>query len=225
MLNNEYEVEVESVSNNGLNLRLSGKFDPSHVITLGANKKATGRLILDDKRHISAQQRKLIYALINDLCDYTGDPPVYWKERFKFEVQGAFGIVPFSLSDCSITVANYMILTILNFLFEEDIPFKRKWWYELPDDFPRQMLCLKNKTCVICGKPNADIAHYNAVGSGRNRDKISHIGLYIMTLCRGHHQQQHKIGLKTFLSKYHIKPIKVTEEIARKLKLGVIPNE
>ena len=104
-------------------------------------------------------------------------------------------------------------------MFAEDIPFKFKTWDSIPQEFPKQMLCLKNRRCVLCGRP-ADIAHYNAVGMGRNRNKMSHEGLYIMTLCRAHHTEQHKIGLKTFIMKYHIKPIKVTKEIAKQLKLG-----
>lgn len=138
-------------------------------------------------------------------------------------VETTFGVNHFSLSNCSMTIGNYMILTILNFLFEYDIPFKTKTWDSIPDDFPKQMLCIKNKRCVICGKP-ADIAHYNAVGMGRNRNKINHVGMYIMTLCRIHHDEQHHYmrykGLNDFFEKYHIKPIKVTEEIAKQLHLG-----
>ena len=136
-------------------------------------------------------------------------------------VETIFGIDEFSLSNCSVTVGNYMILTILEFLFQHDIPFETKTWDSIPNDFPRQMLCIKNKRCVICGKP-ADIAHYNAVGTGRNRNKINHVGMYIMTLCREHHTEQHKVGIKDFMNKYHIKPIKVTEEIAKQLHLGKV---
>ena len=153
-----------------------------------------------------------------------GDVPEYWKEKFKFMVETIFGIDEFSLSDCSVTVGNYMILTILEFLFQHDIPFKTKTWDSIPNDFPKQMLCIKNKRCAICGKP-ADIAHYNAVGTGRNRNKINHVGMYIMTLCREHHTEQHKIGIKNFMNIYHLKPIKVTKEIAKELHLGVINDE
>lgn len=202
-----------------LKIALDDDLELNKINRLANGKQAVIELRIADSRTISPEQRKKIYALINDLCDYTGDLPEYWKERFKFEAQGIFEIPKFSLSDCSMTIANYMILTILDFLFEQDIPFNTKTWDSLPTDFPKQMLCLKNKRCVLCGK-KADIAHYQTVGSGRNRRAISHVGMYIMTLCREHHTEQHTIGILDFCEKYHIKPIKVTEEIAKQLKLG-----
>lgn len=220
--------KVEKVQGNQILITLDDEFDIYKAQRFSDGKKPTVELDIADGRRITPDQRKKIYALINDLCEYTGDVPEYWKEQFKFMIEITFGIDHFSLSDCSVTVGNYMILTILNFLFEHDIPFKTKTWDSIPNDFPKQMLCIKNKRCVICGKP-ADIAHYNAVGMGRNRNKINHVGMYIMTLCRIHHDEQHHYmrykGLNDFFEKYHIKPIKVTEEIAKQLHLGVINDE
>lgn len=220
--------KVEKVQGNQILITLDDEFDIYKAQRFSDGKKPTVELDIADGRRITPDQRKKIYALINDLCEYTGDVPEYWKEQFKFMVEITFGIDHFSLSDCSVTVGNYMILTILNFLFEHDIPFKTKTWDSIPDSFPKQMLCIKNKRCVICGKP-ADIAHYNTVGMGRNRNKINHVGMYIMTLCRIHHDEQHHYmrykGLNDFFEKYHIKPIKVTEEIAKQLHLGVINDE
>lgn len=212
------------IQKNVLKIALDEDLDIVKVNRLVNGKQPTVELKIADNRKVSPEQRKKIFALINDLCSYTGDVPEYWESAFKYQVRETFGIDEFSLSDCSVTVANYMILVILNFLFEEDIPFKTKTWDSLPNEFPKQMLCLKNKRCVLCGK-HADIAHYHAVGAGRNRNKISHVGNYVMTLCREHHTEQHKIGVKSFFMKYHIKPIKVTEDIAKQLKLGVIDND
>lgn len=198
--------------------------DIAKVNRLADGKQPTVELKIADNRKISPEQRKKIFALINDLCSYTGDVPEYWESAFKYQVRETFGVDEFSLSDCSVTIGNYMILVILNFMFEEDIPFKAKTWDSLPSEFPKQMLCLKNKRCVLCGKP-ADIAHYHAVGAGRNRNKINHVGNYIMALCRAHHGEQHQVGLRSFLLKYHIKPIKVTEDIAKQFKLGVTDND
>lgn len=220
--------KLSKINGNQITVTLDEKMNVYELQRFANGKQPTVELSIEDGRHISPDQRKKIYALINDLCEYTGDVPEYWKEQFKFMVEITFGIDHFSLSDCSVTVGNYMILTILNFLFEHDIPFKTKTWDSIPDSFPKQMLCIKNKRCVICGKP-ADIAHYNAVGMGRNRNKINHVGMYIMTLCRIHHDEQHHYmrykGLNDFFEKYHIKPIKVTEEIAKQLHLGVINDE
>lgn len=200
-------------------IQLDDEIDMYKIQKYASNQQPSVELKINDNRLITVEQRKKIYALINDLCNYTGDVPEYWKEQFKFMVETIFGIDHFSLSNCSVTTANKMILVILNFLFENDIPFKTKTWDSIPSDFPKQMLCIKNKRCVICGK-HADIAHYQAVGMGRNRNKINHVGMYIMTLCREHHTEQHKTGLNNFIKKYHLKPIKVTPEIAKRFRLG-----
>lgn len=216
--------KIKKISGNEMTIEVD-ELDMYKIQRLSDGKKPTVEFDIADGRRITPNQRKKVYALINDLCDYTGDVPEYWKEKFKFMVETTFGVNHFSLSNCSMTIGNYMILTILNFLFEYDIPFKTKTWDSIPDDFPKQMLCIKNKRCVICGKP-ADIAHYNAIGMGRNRDKINHVGMYIMTLCRIHHDEQHHYmkykKLNDFFEKYHIKPIKVTPGIARKFHLGKV---
>lgn len=219
----EYSIDL-SVVNNKLKIRLREPIDDYSLFTYGDNKNVTGRLIIDDNRTISAEQRRKIYALIYDLCMYTGDDyRAYgceqWKFYFKQEVMNIFNVKSFSLSNCSITVANYMILTILNFMFDENIPFRTKIWDSLPSEFPKQMLAIKRKRCVICGRPG-ELAHWDAVGSGRNRNKINHVGMQAMTLCRDHHQEQHNIGLHEFAVKYHIRPIKITAELAKRLRLG-----
>ncbi|MGX5377601.1 putative HNHc nuclease [Ligilactobacillus sp. LYQ135] len=220
--------KVTKINGNKIEIELDEEIDMYQVQRLSNGKQPTVEIAISDGRIITPDQRKKIYALINDLCDYTGDLPEYWKIRFKFAVEMIFKVKPFSLSNCSVTVGNYMILTILNFMFENNIPFKTKTWDAIPDDFPKQMLCLKNKQCVICGKP-ADIAHYNAVGMGRNRNKIDHVGMYIMTLCRIHHDEQHHYmrynRINNFFEKYHIKPIKVTPEIAKRFKLGRVKDD
>ena len=112
-----------------------------------------------------------------------------------------------------------MILTILEFLFEENIPFRTKLWDSLPQDFPRQRLALIDLTCVLCGKPHADLAHYKAVGMGRNRHLIDERKMFFFTLCREHHQEQHRIGINNFMKKYHIRPIKLSDEDLIRFKI------
>ncbi|MCP9357971.1 hypothetical protein KBX49_07650 [Liquorilactobacillus satsumensis] len=216
--------QLSKINGKSVQIELDDILDLSKVNRLADGKKPTVELLVPDNRRISPDQRKKIWALLNDMCDYTGDVPEEWEKRFKFKTHLDLGIKPFSLSDCSMTVANYMILEILDFMFQEDIPFKTKTWDSIPNYFPKQMLAIRQRQCVICGK-HADIAHYQAVGSGRNRNKINHVGMHIMTLCREHHQIQHKLGIMTFCQEYHIRPIKVTEEIARQLKLGRIDKD
>lgn len=212
-------VKVLGIQGNELRLAVDDDFNLDKVIRFSDGKQPSGELTIDDNRHISRDQQKKIFALIDDLCNYTGDEPKRWENEFKWRVQVTFGLDEFSLSNCSMTVGNYMILTILDFLFAENIPFRTKLWDSLPQDFPRQRLALKNRTCVICGRPHANLAHYKAVGMGRNRHKIDERKMYFMTLCREHHQEQHNIGIKEFMQKYHLKPLRLSDDDIIRFKI------
>ena len=212
-------VKVLGIQGNELRLAVDDDFNLDKVIRFSDGKQPSGELTIDDNRHISRDQQKKIFALIDDLCNYTGDEPKRWENEFKWRVQVTFGLDEFSLSNCSMTVGNYMIITILDFLFSENIPFRTKLWDSLPQDFPRQRLALKNRTCVICGRPHADLAHYKAVGMGRNRHKIDERKMYFMTLCREHHQEQHNIGIKKFMQKYHLKPLRLSDDDIIRFKI------
>ena len=208
-----------SVQGNKLTIAVDDVFSLEKAIRLSDGKQPSVGLTIDDNRHISRDQQKKIFALIHDLCNYTGDEPKYWENEFKWRVQVTFGVDEFSLSDCSVTIGNYMILTILEFLFEENIPFRTKLWDSLESDYTRAIFSINYRKCVICGKPHADLAHYKAVGMGRNRRKIDERKMYFFSLCRVHHQEQHRIGINNFMKKYHIKPIKLTDEQLVKYKI------
>ncbi|KRL02503.1 putative HNHc nuclease [Liquorilactobacillus capillatus] len=202
--------KISSINGNTVQIVLDNVLDVSKVNRLADGQKPTVELSVPDSRRITPDQRKKIWALIHDLCQHTGDVPDEWEKIFKFKTHIDLGVKPFSLSDCSVTVANYMILEILDFLFQEDIPFKTKTWDSIPNYFPKQMLAIRQRQCVICGA-HADIAHYQAVGN-RKRSMVDHRKFYFMSLCRVHHTEQHKLGVMSFCEKYHIKPVKLSEE-------------
>lgn len=210
------------VQGNKVEIELDDEFDFNKVERFANGKQPVVELSVNDGRTITPDQRKKIWALIDDFCLYTGYSLDEAEILFKSLTRSKYNIEPFSLSDCSVSTGCLMIEAILEFLFDNDIPFQTKTWDSIPDWFPKQMLCIKKKLCVICGKPGADIAHVQTVGMGRNRTKINHTGMYIMSLCREHHTLQHTIGLTTFMETFHIKPIKVTEEIAKELHLGKV---
>lgn len=214
-----------SVQGNQIKVALDDELKANKITKLANGKQATVEVHIEDGRHITPDQRKKIYALINDFCLYTGYVPEEAKAYFKSMVEGIFGVESFSLSDCSETTASNMIMTILDFMFEQDIPFRTKLWDSLPDEFPRVAMCIRHRRCAICLKEHADIHHVTAIGMGRNRNKMSHVGLYIEPLCRVHHTIFHAMGAKTFFERYHIKPIKVTPELAKELHLGKVSEE
>jgi hypothetical protein len=79
--------------------------------------------------------------------------------------------------------------------------------------------CMVNKKCCICGKP-ADLHHVQSVGSQGYRDKINHIGLDALPLCRVHHEESHTKGQKDFMEIYHLQPVKIDKKIAKIYKLS-----
>ncbi|MFT8392421.1 MAG: putative HNHc nuclease [Liquorilactobacillus ghanensis] len=211
--------KLKSIHGRTLEIELPDDLNILKLIRLADNKQPTVELNIPDKRKITPDQRKKIWALINDFCYYTGDVPKAVEESFKYKTSLDFGIKLSSLSNCSISEANLMMLEILDFLFEEDIPFKTKTWDSIPNYFPKQMLCIKNRTCVICGRKNADLAHFKTVGIGRNRHDIDERKMYFMTLCRAHHTEQHKIGINSFMQKYHLKPIRLSNDDLIRFKI------
>lgn len=184
---------------------------------LAAGKRPSVELEVDDGHHISPDQRKKIFALMHDISDWNGDTVDMIECLMKSYTREIFAIEPYSLSDCSITTASNMIYTILEFCFRNDVPFKTKTWDMIPNDYARQWFCLRFRKCVICGKP-ADLAHYETVGMGRNRNKIDESQYHYMSLCRIHHVEQHTIGLMSFIQKYHIKPIKLTADELKRIQ-------
>ena len=64
-------------------------------------------------------------------------------------------------------------------------------------------LATVHRKCVICGK-YGELAHYHAVGRGRNRRKIDHTDNRVLALCHEHHKMQHDMGMDSFNAKYHL---------------------
>ena len=81
--------------------------------------------------------------------------------------------------------------------------------------------CSITGVCAVCRR-HAGVHHVNAVGMGRNRDVINHIGMLHLPLCwgvGGHHQEIEQIGDESFLEKYQLITIPIDEKIARFYKL------
>lgn len=60
---------------------------------------------------------------------------------------------------------------------------------------------LKNRPCLICGFIPSDICHVKTRGSHSLGDDINK-EWNLMPLCRNHHQEQHRIGIITFINRY-----------------------
>lgn len=165
---------------------------------------------IDDGRHISAEQRKKVYATIRDIADYTGYLPEEQKEWLKYLHIINTGCDYFSLSDCTMDTAREFINTILEYALENGIPLSEEA-INRTDDIGRYLyFCIKNKKCAICGK-DGEIHHENAIGMGNNRNTVDDSGYKKICLCRFHHTQAHQLGVIRFTEMYKVYGIVVKE--------------
>ncbi|GEQ04535.1 hypothetical protein EKQ61_01420 [Staphylococcus gallinarum] len=158
-----------------------------------------------DPNAITGQQRKLIFALCNDIEGHTGQPRDYMRQMFQDYVKFLYGYEErISLANCTRTIAKQIIEVMFEWIFTNAIPLNYKTSELMKEDKNYLYWATITRHCVICGEPGADLAHYQAVGRGRNRNKIDHINNKVLALCRKHHTEQHQIGINTFNDKYYL---------------------
>lgn len=171
--------------------------------TVPVKKMQDVTLYLDDDKEITGQQRKKIYATLNDIAIYTGYPPVEAKQIMKFEHINRTGCDYFSLSDCSIDTAREFINTLVDFCLQNGIPVQDSMLSRTDDIDTYLFQCLKHRKCCICGRPG-EIHHWDAIGMGNDRRTYDDSLNRKMCLCRVHHTIAHKKGIVDFQNSYHV---------------------
>lgn len=218
-----YEGKLTGVKTNEVKIRLKKTFDLDEAKRhTDVGESIQLKVTVVDKRSITTKQQRFIYALFGDISDYTGYPTEWVKDLFKTYYSELYELEKLSLAinGCSIAEANQLIELIIEFCFQNNIPFRFKEFCQ-PSDVARiAFLFIKYRTCFVCGKPNSDIDHIDAVGMGNNRNKIDHANRFYYCLCRTHHTERHTIGEISFENKYHIKPILLNEKAVEELKIG-----
>lgn len=186
-------------------------------------------IVLDDGRHINAQQRRKIYALIGEIDEHVNgirtaagmdEQKQLLKMEFMLKRMTDAERRMFSLSDCSVTTASNFIGFLIEFILANDIPTKFPL-VEQADDVGRYVYaCLLNKKCAVCGR-KADLHHAEGshVGSGFNRNEVHHLGREALPLCREHHTECHAMPEADFLEKYHLEPVQLDERLCKIYKL------
>ena len=165
---------------------------------------------LDDGRHISAEQRKKVYATINDIAAYTGEVPEIMKEWLKYLHIYRTGSEYFSFSRCSMDTAREFINTILDYSLEMGIPLM-DFALNRTDDIDHYLYaCLKLKKCAICGRPG-EVHHVDTIGMGNDRRTLDDSQHRKICLCRTHHTEAHTTGVDSFTNKYKVYGIKYAE--------------
>lgn len=169
---------------------------------------------LVDSRQLSHDQRKKIYATINDIANYSGEYNLFGKDATKNLLKSQFvemteeekGYGWFSLATCSMELARDFITYLIEFCFENDIPTLVPL-IERFDDIERYLhLCCKYKKCAICND-HGEIHHIDVIGMGSNRRKKDDRDHRKICLCRLHHDDAHTIGWPEFAELHHVKGI------------------
>src|SRR5699024_5988493 len=123
-----------------------------------------------DPYKITDKQRRKIFALLNDIESATGQPREYLRSMFQDYATVIEGYEErLSLSNCSKREASDLIDVIITWIFQNHIPLNYKTSDLMRNDNYFIYLSTINRQCIICGKPKSDIAHLEAVGSGRDR--------------------------------------------------------
>lgn len=164
-------------------------------------KKAEIRF--DDGRHISAEQRKKVYATIRDISEFTGYLPEEQKEWLKYLHIQRTGDDYFSLSTCTMDTAREFINTILEYAIQEGIPLSEEAVNRTDDIGKYLYFCLVHKKCAVCGK-GGEIHHVDAIGMGNDRKTVDDSNYRKICLCRTHHTIAHQMGMLSFEKMYKV---------------------
>lgn len=173
---------------------------------------------IDDGRTISSDQRKKIFAIIRDISLWSGHEPEYLRSYLTWDFCMKAECDYFSLSDVSMTVAKEFINYLITFCFDFNVPTKDTLLNQTDDIGKYLYLCLEHRKCAICNRP-AEVHHVDRIGIGRDREKIVHIGLKAVALCREHHDEAHKREKDLFKENY-IYGIKLDKYLCERLNLN-----
>lgn len=162
---------------------------------------------LRDSRPLSDKQRKMCYALLREISNFTGmgaDPTKqYMKLKFMVEELEETGDRLFSLANAPMSLVCSFQRFLIRFILDWDIPCSFPLLDYVDDVQDYIYACLTAKKCAVCGA-RADLHHVDHVGTGRDRNEILHEGMKALPLCREHHTECHTIGHESFKNKYHL---------------------
>lgn len=160
-----------------------------------------------DSRPLSDKQRRMCYALINAIAEWSGETTEGTKTALKLEFwQSHIDTLAdkiFSLSNAPMSLVAEFQRYLVRFIIDNDVPLKFPLLDHVDDIKDYTYACLIHKKCTICGK-RADLHHIDAIGMGNDRNDVQHIGREVMSLCREHHTEIHLLGKSEFMEKYHL---------------------
>ena len=160
-----------------------------------------------DSRPLSDKQRRMCYALVKAIADWSGSGTEEVKEAFKLDFWAervdTLSDKIFSLSNAPMSLVAEFQRFLVAFILKHDVPTKRPLREYVDDIEVYTYLCLVRRKCAVCGR-RAELHHIDAVGMGNDRTEVQHEGREVMSLCREHHTELHTVGKAEFMAKYHL---------------------
>ncbi|WP_270693154.1 putative HNHc nuclease [Enterococcus malodoratus] len=224
MNNLSYLAKITKISGRKIILELKEELNIERLKTIfnGFDGERQAELFIKDPRGFTPQQRRFVFALMQDIYIYTGEPLESLKDVFYWQFRYFTGknISLSNESENTVDEVSTLSELILDFIFENDIPFREG--YEIPPQNTQYYFykCLTTRTCCICGKKNADIDHFDKALGRRKRSEVDHTEFNFAALCRTHHQEKHQIGIAAFKNKHHVIGIKLNQDEIKKLRIG-----
>lgn len=186
-------------------LLIRARYDDWYTMTKRGYKECLVQPL--DARPLSDRQRKMCYALLREISDYTGQDvhsaKEYLKLRFLADDFGETADRIFSLANAPMSLVCAFQRYLVRFIVEYDIPCRVPLLEYVDDVHDYIYACLIAKKCCITGRP-AELHHIDRVGMGRDRDDIIHEGMEVLPLSREMHQEAHTMSDLEFFEKYHL---------------------
>ena len=162
---------------------------------------------LIDSRPLSDRQRRMCYALIGAIAEWSGSGTEEVKQAFKLDFWAervdTLSDKIFSLANAPMSLVAEFQRFLVGFILSNDVPVKRPLLEYVDDIEHYTYMCLVHKKCAVCGR-RAELHHLAAIGMGNDRTQVEHLGREVMSLCRAHHGEYHTVGRAEFLCKYHL---------------------
>ena len=205
-----------------IQVRLIDQLDVETVRKQAVNGRYYVNVEVFEKDSITADQRKHLYALFGDIAEYIGLPldHVEAERKYRFMLDEVLPELPsLGYNKMKKMTASKFIEHTIMYCIDNNIPFRKENWY-LDQATSKMLFALTMKRiCWVCGTKGSQLAHYEAVGLGRNRNKVDHTKYHFMCLCHGCHTKQHQMGINHFIKLHHIKPIKLSAEHLKQLNI------
>lgn len=221
-----YDIRAELISHNEQERTLTFKYfdeiDWEKAQELLIDNRLYVYIDILNKLNITDAQRKYFWALMGSYEDYTGYPKRTSGDKMLIEFMlenGLEEIPSTSRNGMTKELARELLQFVLEHMIEEGIPFYERQFYLAKDESELFYALTMKRICWICGKEHAQLAHYEAVGMGRDRTKVDHRKHRFFMLCEDHHTEQHSLGVTEFCNKYHFQPIRLDEKSLRELNI------